>query len=266
MSAESEIRRLAGLIDHTKLVFSPGEDESAAITTLCREAREEGFYAVCVRPRHVRIAKDALRGSEVRVAAVIGFPAEKMPLARERECPTIGNFPTAHKLAEVRQVLAGGADELDVVLPIARLKAEAATHSASAVQAKADSKFSGGTWATGEMSSVRAELAALRAASAGVPLKAILETDLLTPEELAMAVAWCVETGVDMLKTSTGMLEGAQGATPEVIRALADLLRRLDAPLGIKASGGVRTREQAMALLEAGATRIGASGSRALLL
>lgn len=261
---ESEVRCLARLIDHTKLTFSPGEAESEAIATLCREAREEGFYAVCVRPRHVRMAKDVLCGSEVRVATVIGFPATKTPLAQEREAPTIGACPTEIKLAEIRQAVADGADELDVVLPVARLKAEIAANLPKPAQVRTGADLSWGQPAR-DTQGVRSELAALRLASAGIPLKVILETDLLTAEEMAAAVVWCVETGMDMLKTSTGMLEGGQGATPDLVRTLADLLRRLNASLGIKASGGIRTREQAMALIEAGATRIGASGSRALL-
>lgn len=235
---------LARWIDHTKLMFAADEDEQTSIERLCREAKSAGFYAVCVQPRHVAQAKAALKGASVQLASVIGFPAGKASLAEERRMPTIGDIPPEVKVAQARQAVEDGADELDIVLPVRRFKAGCRD---------------------GRMDEVREELHALRRVAPGAYLKVILETDLLDTDEIKAAVALCVETGMDMLKTSTGMLEGAQGATVDIIRMLAEELRRNEAPVNIKASGGVKTAEQVRALIQAGATRIGSSSGLALL-
>ena len=235
---------IAQWIDHTKLTFSPSEDEESSIERLCQEAKEAGFYAVCVHPRHVAQAKALLAGTTIKVAAVIGFPEVKTPLNIEQNSLSIGNVPTANKIAETRQALTDGADELDIVLPVRRFKEGSRNN---------------------DLNLVRNELLALREAAPYQALKVILETDLLNPDEINQAVSLCVETGMDMVKTSTGMVEGGSGATPEIITMLATSLQQLQAPLGIKASGGVKTATQAQTLIQAGATRIGSSNSLALL-
>lgn len=247
-------KRLAQAIDHTKLVFAPEENETAAIEQLCNEAAAHGFYAVCVRPQHVTLAKSALQDSTVRVATVIGFPAGKVRLSDEQTQPTIGAAPFTDKVHETLKAVADGADELDLVIDVALLKAE--------VQSGRHE--------------LREELSAIRDAAAGVPIKVIIETDLLTNDEIVKVTEWCAKTGMAMVKTSTGMVEGGQGATLEVVNLIAQTLKRLNvfavfegAPsagqVGIKASGGIKTRAQAMVFLEAGASRLGTSAGSAIV-
>ncbi|HEY9688167.1 MAG TPA: deoxyribose-phosphate aldolase [Coleofasciculaceae cyanobacterium] len=235
--------RLARAIDHTKLTFAPGEDEAQAIARLCSEAREMGFYAVCVRPRHVGLCHELLAGSPVKIAAVIGFPSQKVQLEAEWRQPTIGGFSTAEKLAEIAASLQAGADELDLVVNVADLKQDAQD---------------GGC-------RVPDELQAVRQAAGEHPVKAIIETDLLTTSEITQATSACAQADLAMVKTSTGMIGGGKGATLENIGLIAETLRALNSPLGIKASGGVQTREQAVAFLDAGACRIGTSSGIAIM-
>lgn len=235
--------RLAQAIDHTKLTFAEGEDETAAIETLCREARENGFYAVCVRPRHVALSKKLLVGSKVKVATVIGFPARKVTLADELKNPTVGNFTLAQKEAETRQAIEDRVDELDLVIDVALLKQD--------MQEKSNQ--------------TKRALQVIGQAAGTVPVKVIIETDLLTPEEIVQVTRWCAETGMAMVKTSTGMVEGGQGATLEGVRLIRDTLAEMQAPVSIKASGGIKNREQALAFLDEGVSRLGTSSGVALM-
>lgn len=144
----------------------------------------------------------------------------------------LGASTSASKAFEAQDAICNGADEIDMVLNIAALK-------------------------NGEQAVVRADIAAVRAQ---IPepkvLKVIIETCLLTDAEKEAACRLSVEAGADFVKTSTGFSTG--GATVEDIQ----LMRRVVGPkIGVKASGGVRTKEQVLALIEAGATRIGASAS-----
>ncbi len=233
----AENRRLAQAIDHTKLTFAPGEDEARAIEKLCSEARDAGFYAVCVRPRHIQQAKVALAGSSVQVATVIGFPNQKVKLADELKQPTVGSFSTADKLAETRAAVGAGADELDWVIDVAALKN--------------DVRING--------THVKTELEAAAQAAQGRPIKVIIETDLLTHDDIVAVSQWCAQTGMAMVKTSTGMVEGGQGATLEAVRLIRETLGKFDRTVGIKASGGIKTRQQALRFLDAGVNRIGTS-------
>ncbi len=241
----AEDLRLAQAIDHTKLTFAPGEDEERAIETLCREAMDYGFYAVCVRPRHVAQAKRLLAGSPVRVATVIGFPVQKVKVADELRKPTIGQFSIAEKQAETRQAVDVGADELDLVINVAALKQDVLA----------------GTQI------VRQELLAIVEAALGRPIKVIIETDLLTPAETVRITQWCAETGMGMVKTSTGMVEGGHGATLDGVRLIARTLRQAESntTTGIKASGGIKNRAQALAFLELGVNRLGTSSGVAIV-
>ncbi len=230
---------LVRAIDHTKLTFAPGEDQEAAIKKLCQEAKDYGFYAVCVRPQHIALSKKELQGSDVKVATVIGFPQEKMDLAAEKQSATVGNPSTMEKLAEVGETLKNGADELDLVLNVALFKREMASG--------------------GNLSETLAELHEIQNASQGRPVKVIIETDLLTDEEIARATRACVEAGVAMVKTSTGMLNGGRGATPEGVGIIRRTIDEMKAPTEIKASGGIKNAEQAFHFLEQGVSRLGTS-------
>lgn len=211
---------LAATLDHTLL--RPDCTE-AQIIQLCQEARTYGFASACVPPGYVPVAARELGGSGVAVCTVIGFP--------------LGYNSPRIKFREAEIALAEGATELDMVLNVSALK-------------------------SGNLEAVKAEIEDL-ADLADVHhalLKVIIETALLTEEEMELAARLCAEGGANFVKTSTGF--ASRGAS------VADvvLLRRvLPAEVRIKASGGIRTRAQALALLAAGADRLGTSNSLAIL-
>ncbi|MGC1305621.1 MAG: deoxyribose-phosphate aldolase [Phormidesmis sp.] len=183
------------------------------ITRLCDQADRYGFAAVCVYPVYVPLAVERLHGKRVEVCTVIGFPS--------------GATTPQVKLYEAQEAVEQGASELDVVINLGWLK-------------------------MGETRRLHAEIAAIVELS-GQPVKAILETALLTTAEKRLAAEVCLDAGVRYLKTSTGW-QG--GATVEDVA----LLRKIGGDrIGIKASGGIRTPQQAIALVEAGANRLGTS-------
>ena len=198
------------------------EATAAQIAQLCDEARTHGFFSVCVNPCRVAQAKAALAASPVKVCTVIGFP--------------LGATTTASKAAEAREALQNGADELDMVMNIGLAK--------------------DGNWAA-----VQADIAAVVQAAAGRALvKVILETCLLTADDIRHACAAAMQAGADFVKTSTGFSSG--GATIETVR----LMRACVGPdFGVKAAGGIRTPEDFRAMLAAGANRIGSSAGCKLL-
>lgn len=205
---------IARYIDHTNLKpYASRED----IIKLCEEAKEYNFYAVCVNPYRVKLAKQQLEGSDIKVATVIGFP--------------LGATPTEVKVFEARKALEDGADELDMVINIGALK-------------------------DGDYEYVKNDIAEVVkvAHERGAEVKVIIETCYLTEEEKIKACELAKEAGADFVKTSTGF--GTGGATVEDVR----LMREIVGPsMGVKAAGGIRTREQALTMIEAGATRIGTS-------
>lgn len=207
---------LAAKIDHTLLKADVTEKE---IKKLCTEAKEFGFAAVCVPPYFVRKCKLWLNGSNVKVATVVGFP--------------LGYSHTPAKVEEARRAIDEGADEIDMVINIIALKA--------------------GDWnyLKNELTSA-ATIVQLR----GGKLKVILETGLLTNEEIIKACELCKEMTVDYVKTSTGFVQ--PGATVEAVKLLR---ANLPKSIKIKASGGIRDKEFALQLLEAGADRLGCSAS-----
>lgn len=169
---------LALLIDHT--ILKPDATQ-AQIRQFCSEAREHGFRSVCVNSIHVPLVAEQLRGSEVRVCAVVGFP--------------LGAMPSAIKVAETAQAVGFGAQEIDMVIPI-------------------------GTLRDGHRDAVRADIAAVRAACPGAVLKVIIETCLLSDDEKRTACRLSVEAGADFVKTSTGFSNsGATVADVALMRA-----------------------------------------------
>ncbi len=214
----SEEINLAGFIDHTLL-----KPEAAAedIARLCAEARRYHFAAVCVNPAYVKTACEHLRGSDVCVSAVIGFP--------------LGATTAAVKAFETGEAVAGGADEIDMVIHVGALK-------------------------SGAIDCIHEEIAAVVKAARGRMVKVILETGLLTDDEKITACRLAKRAGADFVKTSTGF--GPGGATPADIRLMRDAV---GPGMGIKASGGVRTREAALEMIAAGATRIGTSSGIAII-
>jgi deoxyribose-phosphate aldolase len=214
---------LASHIDHTVLKPTTTHIE---IEKICKEAIEWGFAAVCVPPpmvaeavRLVKAATTAAAATGVKVATVIGFP--------------FGYSTVRAKLAEVDQAIADGADELDIVINLIDLK--------------------GGNWpALEEEMKVLTE----RAHSAGKLVKVIIESGVLTDEEIIHCCALYARVGVDFLKTSTGY--AATGATIAAVRLMR---QHLPAGIRIKASGGIRDAVFARELIEAGADRLGCSAS-----
>jgi deoxyribose-phosphate aldolase len=196
------------------------------IRALCAEAREHCFASVCVNPCYVPLAADALRGAVPAVCTVLGFP--------------FGASRSPVKAFEAEQAVRDGATELDMVLNVGFLK------SAMYAEVEAD---------------IRAVVEATRQASGGRALvKVILETALLTDEEKVIACVLAQNAGADFVKTSTGFSTG--GASPQDVA----LMRRVVGEgMGVKASGGVRSYEDAMTMVAHGASRIGASASVAIV-
>ena len=221
------MREFAKTVDHTLLKPDALEED---VRRLCREAAHYHFAAVCVLPCYVRLASRKLRGTDVKVATVVSFP--------------FGADTTAVKAASVRDAIQGGASEIDVVMNI--------------------SKFLSGEFAyvAEELASLNGEVSAV-AMNNGLNdavLKVIVETGYLSDKMKRLAVQIVAASGADFVKTSTGF--GPDGATSEDVSLL-----REEAPegLAVKASGGIRTLEDALDLLNAGASRLGTSSSVAIM-
>ena len=211
---------LAKFIDHTLL---KPEATPAEIEKLCKEAKEYHFAAVCVNPPYIKQCAQLLRGTDVDIAVVVGFP--------------LGAHTTETKVFETKQAIADGANEIDMVINIGLLKA------------KQDAAVG---------ADIRAVVDAAHAANAIV--KVIIEAALLTDDEKVRACQLSKEAGADFVKTSTGF--GPGGAT---VHDVALMSRAVNGELGVKAAGGIRNYEQAQAMIQAGATRIGASAGVKIL-
>ena len=206
--------------DHTLL---KPEATSRQIEQLCREALQYDFYSVCVNSCHVGLCADLLRGSDIKITAVVGFP--------------LGACTTATKVFETEEACKDGASEIDMVLNI-------------------------GFFKDGNYDAVRDDILEVvqTASQYGAIVKVILETCLLSVEEIKEACLLAKESGATFVKTSTGF--NSDGAKVEDIA----LMRNTVGPhMGVKASGGIRDYDTAMAMIEAGADRIGASASVAIL-
>lgn len=205
---------LAHMIDHTLLKPEATPND---IETLCNEAIENEFASVCVNPCYVDLAKEKLKDSPVKVCTVVGFP--------------LGASTTHAKVGEAEEAILGGAQEVDMVINIGRLKG-------------GDLKY-----VEDEIHSV---VGVAHARSALV--KVIIEACLLTDKEKQEACSIAKEEGADFVKTSTGFSKG--GATAADV---ALMRRTVGESMGIKAAGGIRTYADALLMIENGATRIGAS-------
>lgn len=210
--------KMSKYIDHTLLKADASKE---AILTLCEEAKTYDFMSVCINPSWISTAKEALKGSDVLVCTVIGFP--------------LGATSTAAKVFEAKQALLDGADEFDMVINIARLKAN-------------------------ELDYVTKEIAAIKEAVGEHVLKVIIETCLLTDEEKIKACQCVVDAGADFVKTSTGF--STAGATVEDV---ALLKISVNGKALVKAAGGVRNGDDFQAMISAGADRIGTSGGVKLM-
>jgi deoxyribose-phosphate aldolase len=211
---------LARFIDHTIL---KNTTTAADVDKICKEATEYGFAAVCVPPYFVSDAKKLVEGSTVKVATVIGFP--------------FGYHHYKTKAEEVSIAIGEGADELDVVMNIAAFKSN-------------------------DLAYIETEAEALSMMTAGAnkTVKVILESGILTDEEIIKCCEIYQHYPVQFLKTSTGF--GGDGAS---VHAVELMRKHLPLHIQIKASGGIRTAEFAQQLIDAGATRLGCSAGVAIV-
>lgn len=212
---------IARKIDHTLLKPEATPDE---IKTLCEEARKYHFASVCINPGHVKLCSQLLKGTDVKVCTVIGFP--------------LGATTTQVKRFEAEQAIENGATELDMVLNVGQLKQKNYEYVFNDVQQ-----------------------VALTTKKDRVILKVILETALLNDEEKVKACLICKNAGANFVKTSTGFSKG--GAT---VGDIALMKYTVGSTVGVKASGGIRSKEDAEAMIASGADRIGASASVKIVL
>ncbi|MCQ2748183.1 MAG: deoxyribose-phosphate aldolase [Mycoplasmoidaceae bacterium] len=207
-------------IDHTLLKADAAEED---IIKLCNEAKQYNFASVCINPYYVPLCATQLKGTDVKVCTVIGFP--------------LGQMTTQAKVAEAIDAVAKGAQEIDMVLNIAALK-----------QHKLD-------YVTNEIKQIKDachERSAL--------LKVIIETCLLDQQTKIEACQCVSKAQADFIKTSTGFSTG--GATVEDV---ALMKKHVDPKVKIKAAGGIRNKADALAMINAGASRLGTSKGVALV-
>jgi len=192
---------------------------SEQIRQLCAEAKEYGFCAVFVNPRWLPLAAEKLHGSKTGVGSVVGFP--------------LGADSTKVKIAQAEDCIFAGTDEIDMVADLAAVIEGDAEYLSNQLQAV---------------------LKVCHSMRPAVCLKVIIEAAALNKEQKIFACQIADKVGVDFVKTSTGM-NPAGGATIEDVK----LMKESAPNCKVKASGGIRTTEQALELLEAGADRIGTS-------
>ena len=185
---------------------------------LFEEAKEHNFLGVCINPAYVKLAKENLKGTDIKVVTVVGFP--------------LGANRSDVKAFETSKAIEDGADEIDMVINVSKLKDK-------------DYDF------------IINDIKTVKASCKDKPLKVILETDLLTKDEIKKACELCIEAKADFVKTSTGFVKGGVGAKAEDVKLMFDTV----SPYGlkVKASGGIRDKETALKMLDSGAERLGTS-------
>ncbi|KAE9528340.1 deoxyribose-phosphate aldolase [Testudinibacter aquarius] len=192
----------------------------AEISLLCQEALSNEFYSVCINAGHIPFAKQILENSNVKICTVVGFP--------------LGATLSSVKAFEAAEAIKAGAQEVDMVINVGWVK-------------------------SAQWDKVKADIDAVLNACGQVPLKVILETCLLSRDEIVRLCEICRELQVAFVKTSTGFSKG--GATVEDVALMRSVVGR---DIGVKASGGVRDFATALAMIEAGANRLGTSSGIAI--
>lgn len=202
-------------IEHTLLKQDAKQED---FIKLFNEAKNHHFLGVCINPAYVKLAKENLKDSDVKIVTVIGFP--------------LGANRSDVKAFETTKAVEDGADEIDMVINVTAIKNK-------------------------NYNFVLNDIKAVKAACQNKPLKVILETDLLEKDEIKKACELCVETKADFVKTSTGFVKNGVGAKAEDVKLMYETV----SPFGlkVKASGGIRDKEAALKMLEAGAERLGTS-------
>jgi deoxyribose-phosphate aldolase len=211
-------QQLSSMIDHSLLRPNATREQ---LRKLCEEAIAYGFKAVCVNPIHVADAAQMLKGKEVLVCSVVGFP--------------FGTHSPKTKAFEAQEAIRLGAREVDMVIRVGALKEERDRE-------------------------VVEDIRAVVQAAGGYPVKVILETCYLTVEEKIRGCRISVEAGASFVKTSTGFAE--EGAKVEDVRLMREIVGK---EFGVKAAGGIRILADALKMIEAGANRLGTSGSVAMI-
>ena len=205
-------------IEHTLL---KQDATRAEITKLLEEACQYSFLGVCVNPCNVSYAHQYLKDTnrnDVKVVTVIGFP--------------LGQATCESKVLETVDAIKNGANEIDMVINGGKLKDK-------------------------EYDYIVDEISKVKSACQGRNLKVIIETDLLTKEEIKIACELCIKGGANFVKTSTGFVKNGVGAKAEDVKLMYETVK--GAGLQVKASGGIRDKEAALKMIEAGAVRLGTS-------
>lgn len=207
------------LFDHTIL---KAEATEAQVAKICEEALEHDFASVCVNQYYTKFVAEKLKGSNVDVCTVVGFP--------------LGMSDTRVKAFETKAAIEDGATEVDMVINVGALK---------------DKKYD---YVLNDIRTLK------EVCGKDVVLKVIIETCLLTEEEKVKACELSKEAGADFVKTSTGFSTG--GAKAEDV---ALMRKTVGTEMGVKASGGIHTAEEAQAMIDAGASRLGTSATLAII-
>ena len=202
-------------IEHTLLKQDATKQD---LIKLCDEAKQYNFLGVCVNSSNVKLVKEQLKNSSVKVVSVVGFP--------------LGACLSEVKAFEAEKAIKFGADEIDTVINVQSLKDKDYEYTLE-------------------------DIKTVKHSCGGIPLKVIIETDLLTKDEIKKACEIILKSGADFAKTSTGFVKNGLGAKIEDVKLMNDILKNTN--VKIKASGGIKTREQALQLIEAGAIRLGTS-------
>ena len=216
------LEQLTGYIDHTLLKPTATREN---IEQLCNEAIEYGFHSVCINTRWLPLAAELLQNTNIKISGIAGFP--------------LGGDSTKIKVAQVKDAIFDGADEIDMVADLASI-------------IEGDSKY-----LSRELYSV---LKVCRSMKPPVLLKVIIESAALNEEQIIFACKIAQEVGVDFIKTSTG-LHPSGGATIEAVKLMKDTAPKCK----IKAAGCIQTAQQALDMLEAGADRIGTSAGMKII-
>lgn len=195
------------------------------IENLIKDAEKYNFFGVCVNPNYVKLAHELLSDTNIKIVTVVNFP--------------LANNTVDMTKYQIESVLDFGADEIDTVINISALKNK-------------------------DYKTVENDLKITRDACAGHNLKVILETDLLTKEEIKLACKISANAGANFVKTSTGFVKNGIGAKPEDVKLMKDIVSPYN--MGVKASGGIKNYKQAIELINAGALRLGTSSGVDIIL
>lgn len=202
-------------VEHTLLKQDAKE---ADLIKLFEEAKENKFLGVCINPCYVKLASGNLKGTDVKVVTVIGFP--------------LGANTAESKVFETINAVKDGADEIDMVINVTKVKDRQTDY-------------------------IVDEIRMIKSACGTHNLKVIIETDLLTKEEIKYACECAIQGGADFVKTSTGFVKNGVGAKVEDVELMYNTVK--EAGLQVKASGGIRDKETAINMIKAGAVRLGTS-------